>query len=193
MICDEGDTDLTLRLDPLPNVTARVNGVVHTRARSTSRRHRALVTVDLRRGVDRLQYYFRCLPPDFPALDVDRVGETSARLVPDDVHTRQRPDRFVLGDPRRARRTGLVQAHRRRRARLQAPLQRSTRLHAAARRDVRDRHRSRVPHHRPRGQPDRRALTEDPENIPVDHHDYVELAGGGYCVAQHIRWSRTRT
>ena len=79
MICDEGDTDLTLRLDPLPNVTARVNGVVHTSGEiDLSVATDALVTVDLRRGVDRLQYYFRCLPPDFPALDVDRVGRRPA-------------------------------------------------------------------------------------------------------------------
>ncbi len=186
VICDEGDTDLTLRLDPLPNVTARVNGVVHTSGEiDLSVATDALVTVDLRRGVDRLQYYFRCLPPDFPALDIDRVGETSPGwyLTTFTLGTDPTGSFSVILDERGApvwyKRTDVDVLDFKRLSNGQlayVPL-----LGATFGID-----------------PDRgyritdlegnlidERFTDDPENFPVDHHDYVELPGGGYSLLSY--------
>ena len=71
-----------------------------------------VVLATTREGVAR-NYHFRCVPTDFPRLEVQRPGYPECRLVPDDIGFRQsQPDaeRTVRDDPRPLRCPGLVQA-----------------------------------------------------------------------------------
>jgi hypothetical protein len=78
VVCDAAETALTLHLDVLPGVSARVNGVAHAPGDvDLVAGADALTTVDLQRGASRTTYFFRCVPPDFPPLDVHRTGPTS--------------------------------------------------------------------------------------------------------------------
>jgi hypothetical protein len=72
------DGEETIDLETVAAVTARVNGVVVDPARiPLAADVDQLVTVDLRRGAERVVYSFRCLPPDFPRLTVTRSGPTT--------------------------------------------------------------------------------------------------------------------
>ncbi|MEJ7801464.1 MAG: hypothetical protein WKF60_13150, partial [Ilumatobacter sp.] len=74
--CDPGSTDL--HLDLLRSTTARVNGVpVASGTLDLPIGTDDLVRVDLRRGADIRSYYFRCVPADFPRLDIERPGTPS--------------------------------------------------------------------------------------------------------------------
>ena len=78
IVCDATETALTLHLDLLPGVSARVNGVSHAAGDiDVIAAPEGLTTVDLVRGTTRTTYFFRCVPPDFPALDVERPGTTT--------------------------------------------------------------------------------------------------------------------
>lgn len=75
VICDASETALSLHLDVLPGVSARVNGVAHAPGDiDVVAAPESLVTVDLVSGVTRTMYFFRCVPPDFPPLDVESTG-----------------------------------------------------------------------------------------------------------------------
>lgn len=72
------DGEETIDLDPVASVTARVNGVIVTGGTlPVTATTDDLVTVDLRRGSERVTYSFRCLPADFPRLEVTRTGPTT--------------------------------------------------------------------------------------------------------------------
>ncbi|MEO6653430.1 MAG: aryl-sulfate sulfotransferase [Ilumatobacteraceae bacterium] len=75
--CTPGANDL--HLDLLRSVTARVNGVPVTSGTldlpfGTDDQ----IRVELRRGANVRSYYFRCVPPDFPRLAVERPGAPAA-------------------------------------------------------------------------------------------------------------------
>jgi hypothetical protein len=79
LVCASGRNRFDLEVVPLPRAGAWIDGV-----RVPAGRHRIaltadeLTTVELRRGAERRRYHFRCLPDDFPVLDVDRPGAPAA-------------------------------------------------------------------------------------------------------------------
>ncbi len=74
--CASGINRFDIDLAGLPRTSARINGSqVPAGLHRVSVQPDDIVTVDLRRGSERQIYYFRCLPPDFPVLDVDRPGD----------------------------------------------------------------------------------------------------------------------
>ncbi len=78
VVCDAAETTLHLHVDPLPGVTIRVNGVAHIPGDiEVVVAPEGMTTVDLVRAGTRSTYFFRCVPPDFPPLDVDRPGTTT--------------------------------------------------------------------------------------------------------------------
>ena len=74
--CADGNNSIAIQLDLLPNATATVGGVATPSGETTQ----TLVTDDvlpvtLRRGTQTSEYFFRCLPSDFPVYEVERPGE----------------------------------------------------------------------------------------------------------------------
>jgi hypothetical protein len=182
VVCDAGPTQLTISVDPLPNVSLTVNGAPHGAGDvELTVPAEGLTTVELRTGIDSDTHHFRCVPPDFPVLDVTRTGDTAPGwyfttlsqgipLAPFLVILDERGapvwfkradqdtlDFKRLSDGRFAYTTalgprfGIDTEHGYRITNLQGELL--------------DEH-----------------LTEDPEMFPVDHHDYVELPGGGWAL-----------
>lgn len=73
--CDDA---AALDLDLLRGVSARVNGVpVTTGLISLSGADDELTSVQLRRGTTTRTHWFRCVPDDFPRIDVERSGATA--------------------------------------------------------------------------------------------------------------------
>ncbi len=76
--CDAGSTALSIQLDLLPGVSATLDGQpvpsgTINRPVATDQLLRLVLT----RGADVKPYFFRCLPADFPTLDVERPGNPS--------------------------------------------------------------------------------------------------------------------
>ncbi len=72
--CDSGSIDLEVEL--LRSTTARVNGVaVASGTVDVPFTTDQLISVQFKRGATTRTYYFRCVPDDFPRLEIDRPGE----------------------------------------------------------------------------------------------------------------------
>ena len=183
VVCDAGETALRLHVDPLPGVTVRVNGVAHNPGDiDVVVAPEGMTTVDLVRGGTRSTYFFRCVPPDFPPLDVDRTatttpgwylttfgfGGTTFGSFTAILDERGAPVWFKRTD------VDVIDFKRLSDGRLAyTPLLGATfgisttrgyRLTDLAGRLLDER------------------LTENPVADPVDHHDYVELPGGGHAL-----------
>jgi hypothetical protein len=89
-----GDQSVDLTLDLLTGTSARVNGIaVGSGTIDLPVGDDDLTWIQLRRGATTTNHWFRCVPSDFPRLDVDRSGDptsgwylTTLRTGPDD-HT----------------------------------------------------------------------------------------------------------
>lgn len=183
------DGELGIDLEPLPSVTARVNGVVvpagpHTVSADTDQ----LLTIDLRRGAERATYFLRCLPTDFPRLTVDRPGNPAPgwylTTLTAPIATAPGFVTFTVildqhGAPvwyKRADRT-VIDLKRRSDGRLIYTPQ----LGATYGADPTSGYRvmslagTLIAEH----------LTVDPATNPVDHHDYVELPDGARAMLSY--------
>jgi hypothetical protein len=74
--CAAGSNSLKIHLDLLPFATAKIDGTATPPGDVTE----VVVTdellpITMSRGGETKQYFFRCLPADFPVLDIDRPGE----------------------------------------------------------------------------------------------------------------------
>ncbi len=180
------DGEAAIDIEPVASVTTRVNGLVVSPGTDTlGAEVDELVTVDLRRGSDRTVYQFRCLPIDFPRLDVVRTGPTAPGWY---LTTLWGPSpnppglasfSVILdgnGAPIWYKRTERVVGDMKLRSdgRLIYVPQLGTAYGIEPDRGYRitslsgtllDEH-----------------LTVDPVTNPVDHHDYVELPGGAYAL-----------
>ena len=74
--CEDGPNTIPVQLDLLPDVTATVGGSPAASGETTAALEADdLLPVTLRRGSETSEYFFRCLPSDFPVYDVERPGE----------------------------------------------------------------------------------------------------------------------
>jgi len=180
--CDAGTTTLGIDLELLPFTTATVNqplAAVGSGPITRQLRTDDLLTVKLTRQGEEQSYHFRCLPTDFPKLTVDRPGEPSPgwylttfgifgspsgpysvildhygapvwyKKTPEPVFDFKR-----LSDGKLVYNPALGMVFG----------TQPTRGHWITRLD---------------GTFVRQDLTVDPADFPDDHHDYVELPGGG--------------
>jgi hypothetical protein len=186
--CAAGGNVLDIHLDLLPSATARIDG----KATSSGDSVKAVVTDDLlpitmsRNGVTK-EYYFRCLPADFPVLEVDRSGEpTPGWYLTTFGQGRSPSGTFTVilddyGAPVWYKRVDepLVNFQLRPDGTLRASSQgnkfgipEDDVLHRISDLDgnLRD----------VRGEP------VDKQMYPVDHHDYVDIPGGGWANLTYI-------
>ena len=133
VVCNAGTTSLTMRLDLLPGASATLDGApVSSGAVTRQVATDQLLTLAITRGAESRTYYFRCLPADFPTLDVDRPGNPSPGWYLTTFGVGRQRRGTVQRDLRQPRRAGLVQAHPGPDARLQAPVERHDGLRAPA-------------------------------------------------------------
>jgi hypothetical protein len=180
VVCESGETALTLHIEPLPGVSLRVNGVAHLAGDiDVVAPADGLTTVDLVRGGTRSTYFFRCVPPDFPPLDVQRTGTTTPGwylttfgfgAVPYGSFTaildeRGAPVWFTRTD------VDVIDFKRLSDGRLAYTPLLGASFGVSPTRGYRITDLA--------GDLLAEQLTEDPVADPVDHHDYVELPAGG--------------
>jgi hypothetical protein len=186
--CAAGSNSLKIHLDLLPFATAKIDGTATPPGDVTE----VVVTdellpITMSRGGETKQYFFRCLPSDFPVLDIDRPGEPTPGwyLTTFGQGTSPSGTFTVILDNRGApvwyKRTDepLINFQRRADGTLLASSQ--GQFFGIPSDDVR---------HRisdldgdlvdARGEP------IDPQMYPVDHHDVVDLPGGGWANITYI-------
>lgn len=77
--CGAGATTFEVEVAPLPGTTVRLDGVpVQPGLHEVSLQTDELLVVDVQRDVDSRRRHFRCLPDDFPDLRVERPGAPAA-------------------------------------------------------------------------------------------------------------------
>lgn len=184
--CDAGTTAVDVALDLVPGATARINGIsVGEGSTRVAVPADGLFTVDLALAGTTHRQHFRCLPPDFPRLDVERTGATDAGwyLTTLGVSNADATPFLVILDHRGApvwykrAATQVLDLKRLSNGTLAfTPL-----LGAAFGVDPE------------RGYVVTNLLgsliaertTDDPAALPVDHHDYVEVPGGGWALVSY--------
>jgi hypothetical protein len=78
VVCGSGSTQLQMEVNALPHVSVTVDGATPgDRHVSLAVTEDDVTTVAVSRGTERSTFYFRCLPADFPQLDVDKPGDPS--------------------------------------------------------------------------------------------------------------------
>lgn len=93
--CDAGSTDFSIEL--LRGATARVNGVaVSSGTIDVATSADDLIRVQLRRGSTVRDYFFRCVPSDFPRLSVKRSGDTADGWYVTSTRVPGTPDAFAV-------------------------------------------------------------------------------------------------
>lgn len=184
--CDAGTTNVDVELDLVPGATARINGVtVAEGTTSVAVPQDGLFTVDLRWSGTTQRYHFRCLPPDFPQLVVERTGSTQPgwHLTTLGVSNADATPFLVIFDHRGApvwykrAATQVLDLKRLSNGTLAfTPLlggafgidpERGYVITNLAGALLAER------------------TTDDPAALPVDHHDYVELPGGGWALISY--------
>lgn len=76
VICNSGPTTVNVDIGLVPGASAKINGgSVPEGVTAVPVPQDGLFTVTLTRGQRSDVYYFRCVPPDFPVLEIDRPGE----------------------------------------------------------------------------------------------------------------------
>jgi hypothetical protein len=184
--CETGETAATLDADVLSGVSVRVNGLVTPAGKlDLVIPADGLTTVELTRGATRSRYFFRCVPPDFPRLDVQRPGNPAPGWY---------LTSFGMGNTTSGSFVAILDERG-------APV-----WFKRTDRDVIDVKRlsnSRLAYTPLLGQgfgidPDSgyreitltgtlvaERLTDDPAALPVDHHDMVELPNGGRALLSY--------
>jgi hypothetical protein len=180
LVCSSGTNRFDLDLVALPLTTTRINGVpVGDGTRPITVVEDELTTVELRRGSERRTYHFRCLPDDFPLLDVDRPGEPGDGWYLTQFgqgNSRSGPYLVILDE------YGAPVWYKRAEAQLLAAVRRddgtigannAERFYGTPGDDV-----SRRTYGLDGALLDVRR-PPDPANYPADHHDFVDLPNGG--------------
>lgn len=183
IVCNDGPTSVDLTLELLPSVTARVNGVA-TLGGSIDLRLLAdeLVTLRLQRPGQTRTYYFRCLPSDFPRLDVQRPGSPAPGWYLTTFGQGDSPsgNYLVILDHRGAPVWYKSQERDvldlRRRSDGTIGVMELAQFYGTADDDVAHRV------YDLDGNLLARQQTDDQAAYPTDHHDHVELPGGGWAL-----------
>ena len=180
VVCSAGVNRFDLEVVPLPSTRLTIDGV-----EKTAGLHRVsvvedeLTTVRLRRGGEVVAYHFRCLPEDFPVLEVVRPGAPAAGWYLTQFGQGNAPSGPYLvildefGAPVWYKRgeTSLIAAARRDDGTIGA--NNAGQYYGTTGDDVARRtyalDGSLLEVRRP----------PDPVAYPADHHDFVDLAGGG--------------
>lgn len=177
--CGAAAATVRLTIDRLVGVGARVNGVpVAAREIDLVVAPDDLTTVRLSRGPTTREYAFRCVPADFPRLEVERPGDPSPGWYLTNLTDDDSGAQFVAildehGAPvwyRRAERL-LIDVRGRSDGRLLATATTGLGFGIDPARGYRVYSLS--------GVLVDELTTVDPTDFPTDHHDYVELPSGG--------------
>jgi hypothetical protein len=76
VVCGAGPTKVVVDIEVVPGARARIDGQpVADGATAVTVPQDGLFTVELARQQRKQTYFFRCVPPDFPVLDVERTGD----------------------------------------------------------------------------------------------------------------------
>ncbi len=179
------DGQVQFDLDLLPSVTARLNGIsIAAGSTTVDANPDDLLRLRLTRGTEVDSYWFRCVPTDFPRLLVDRSGEPDPGWYLTSVQKPGSTAGYLAildhhGAPVWYKRVpgGGFDVKRRSDGRLIYTPNLGNAFGLKPERGYRITTLS--------GTLVAEHLTDDPTNFPTDHHDYVELAGGGRAMLSY--------